>query len=128
VKDGKVIIGRIPKLQMSDNFTTFSSFVAVPYKESLLLFYNDDDDNIEREINKKPDPLHKFNKSVFVMGTIDKNGNVSRDILFKNKDNKLTTATKNCVVFDKNKIGLYAQNVYTFLGPGKDKIGMLEIK
>ncbi len=128
LKDGKVVIARIPKLQMSDNFTTFSSFVAVPYKESLLVFYNDDDDNIEREITKRPDPLHKFNKSVFVMATIDKNGNVSRDILFRNRDNKLTTATKNCVVFDKNKIGLYAQNVYTFLGPGKDKIGILEIK
>jgi hypothetical protein len=127
-KDGKVIIARVPKMQSSTNVRTFSNFKAITYKESLLLFYNDDDDNIDRDILKRPDPLIKFNKSVFVMATIDKAGNVTRDILFKNKDNKLTTATRECVIVDKNKIGLYAQKLGGFFTAAKDMIGILEVK
>jgi hypothetical protein len=127
-KDGKVIIARVPKMQSSRNVRAFSNFVAMPYKESLLLFYNDDDDNIDREITKKPDPLFKFNKSVFVMAIIDKTGSVTRDILFKNRDNKLTTATRECMLFDKNKIGLYAQKLGGFFTSAKDMIGVLEVK
>ncbi len=126
--DGKTVIGRIPKMQTSRDITYFSTFKTMTYKNKLLVFYNDDDDNIDRDIEKKPDPLHKFNKSVFVMGVIDDKGAVSREILYRNKDNKLTTATSQCMRIDKNKIGLYAQKLGGFFSAGKDKIGIMEIK
>ena len=127
-KDGKALIARIPKMQTSIDVRTFSNFKALAYNNKLLVFYNDDDDNIDRDINKKPDPLHKFNKSVFVMGSIDNAGNVSREILFRNKDNKLTTAVRECVQIDERKIGLYAQKLGGFFSSAKDMVGILEIK
>ncbi len=126
-QDGKAIIARIPKMQSSANIRYFSNFKALPYKNKLLVFYNDDDDNIDRDIEKKPDPLHKFDKSVFVMGSIDDGGNVSREILFRNKDNKLTTAVRECMTLDGNKIGLYAQKLRGLFSSAKDMVGIMEI-
>jgi len=126
-QDGKSVIARIPKMQSSVNVRFFSNFKALPYNDKLLVFYNDDDDNIDREIEKKPDPLHKFNKSVFVMGSIDKAGNVSREVLFRNKDNKLTTAVRECMQIDKKRIGLYAQKLGGLFTSGKDMVGIMEI-
>jgi len=127
-KDGKVIIGRIPKMQQSIDVRAFSNFKILPYNDKLLVFYNDDDDNINRDINKKPDEFTKFNKSVFVMGSFDKAGNVTRDVLFKNKDNKLTTATRECVQIDKNRIGLYAQKLGGVFSSAKDMVGIMTIQ
>ncbi len=127
-KDGKTIIARIPKMQSSRDVRIFSNFKALPYKDKLLVFYNDDDDNIDREITKKPDPLYKFNKSVFVMGVIDNTGNVSREILFRNRDNKLTTAVRECKRIDNSRIGLYAQKFGGLFAPAKDKVGIIEIQ
>jgi hypothetical protein len=127
-QDGKTIFARVPKMQSSKNFRMYSKGIYMPYKDKLLVFYNDDDDNIDRDINKKPDPLYKFNKSVFVMAEIDSKGNVTRNILFRNRDNKLTTATNECHVIDKNRIGLYAQKLSGLFSKGKDMIGYLEVK
>ena len=127
-KDGKAIIARIPKMQTSRDIRYYSNFKALINHDKLLVFYNDDDDNIDRDINKRPDPLHKFNKSVFVMGVIDKGGNVSREILYRNKDNKLTTATRVCMQIDKTRLGLYAQKLGGLFSSGKDMIGILEVK
>ena len=126
--DGKAVIARIPKMQTSRDVRYFSNFKTLAYHNKLLVFYNDDDDNIDRDIEKKPDPLHKFNKSVFVMGVISDNGAVSREILFRNKDNKLTTATRECMRIDKNRIGLYAQKLGGIFSSAKDMIGIMEIK
>jgi hypothetical protein len=126
--DGKTVIARIPKMQTSRDVRYFSNFKALPYKNKLLVFYNDDDDNIDRDIEKKPDPLHKFNKSVFVMGVIGEGGDVTREILFRNKDNKLTTATRECMRIGKNRIGLYAQKLGGIFSSAKDMVGIMEIK
>lgn len=126
--DGKTTYARVPKMQVSRDIRMYSNGLYIPYKDKLLVFYNDDDDNIDRDINKKPDPLYKFNKSVFVMAEIDNKGNVNRNILFRNKDNNLTTAVRESNVFDKSRIGLYAQKLSGLFSKGKDKIGLLEIK
>jgi hypothetical protein len=126
-KDGKTNIARIPKLQISNYIADYIGVKVLPYKDKLLVFYNDNDDNVDREIGKKSNPLKKFNKSVFVMGTFDKNGNVSRDFLFRNSDNKPTTAVNTCVQIDKNRIGLYAQRLGSTFSSAKDMIGILTI-
>ena len=127
-KDGKVIIGRIPKMQISAVIAYFSSFKAVPYNNKLLIFYNDSPDNIDRDITKKPDDFNKFNKSVFVMGSFDEQGNLTRDVLFKNKDNKLTVAVSECMKIGNNRIGLYAQKIGGIFSAAKDMVGILDIK
>jgi len=128
-KEGKVVIGRIPKMQTSRDIRYFSNFKAVPYKNKLLTFYNDDEDNIERDITKKPDAVTRFNKSVFVMGAFDEQDNVTRTVLFNNKDNnKLTVAVRESMQIGKNRIGLYAQKLGGLFSTAKDMVGILDIK
>jgi hypothetical protein len=128
-KDSKVVIGRIPKMQVSRDIRYFSNFKAVPYKNKLLVFYNDDEKNIERDIAKKPDDVTNFSKSVFVMGTFDEQDNVTRTSLFNNKDNnKLTVAVRESMLIGKNRIGLYAQKLGGLFSTAKDMVGILDIK
>ncbi|GGH76447.1 hypothetical protein HNQ91_004369 [Filimonas zeae] len=127
-KNGTHAICRIPKMQISRDIKSYSSFKALPYENKMLLFYNDDEDNVERALEKKPDQLTKFTKSVFVMATIDETGNLARKVLYTNRDMNVTTAVRECAPLDKNRIGLYAQKSAGLFSSGKDMVGILELK
>lgn len=122
------IITRIPKLQVSTNIKIYSSFKALPYNDKLVLFYNDNDDNIDKDITKRPSIHARFGKGVLMMAVIDDKGNMTRSTVFTHKDVPLTPAIRECNVLDKNRIGLYAQKIGGVFSSGKDMIGILELK
>ncbi|MFL9482475.1 hypothetical protein ACI6Q2_06815 [Chitinophagaceae bacterium LWZ2-11] len=124
---GSVVITRIPKMQNSKNIQIYSSFKAMPYKNKLLLFYNDTDGNIDRDLSKKPDDFHNFQKSVFSMAVVDAKGNLTRSILSDYKDTKLITAIKECKRIDNKRLGLYAQKLQGFFSWGRDMVGILQV-
>jgi hypothetical protein len=126
--NGSTIITRIPKMQSSRNYNMYSNFKALPYKDKLLIFYNDERDNLERDIVKRPDDLQKFNKSMLAMATIDAKGNLNRSGVFDHREMKLTTAVRESCVLDDKHIGLYAQKGGGLFSAAKDMIGILEIK
>ncbi len=126
-KTGKSTFVRIPKMQESKDFTMCSGFVAQTYGNKLFLFYNDDKDNVTRDLTKKPETCTRFGKSSFVMTTIDEKGAFTRDELFSNKDLPVTTCIKYCSKLAKNKISLYAQKIDA-LSASKDMLGCLELK
>lgn len=127
--DGKSTVYRIPKMQTSTGyFFEASSFMALEYKNKLCLFYNDNKDNITRDMQKKPEECSNFGKSSFVMATIDEKGEITREEIFTNKDLSVTTCTYYSYVLSKNKINLYARKIAS-LFPGKDcMMGYLELK
>jgi len=123
-KDGKAICSRIPKLQLEGSSRWYSSFKMLPYEDKLLIFYNDDPDNANKDINKKPDDVKGFTKCSFVMACIDKEGKVTRQILFNAKDNNIIPAINISAQPDKNRILLYGFTV----PPVSDRIGILTIQ
>jgi hypothetical protein len=124
---GKSTFVRIPKMQYSTDFTAASGFVTLTYKNKLYFFYNDDKDNIIRDLAKKPESCTRFGKSSFVMTTVDEKGAFTREELFTNKDLAVTNCTIFCGVLSKNKISLYAQKIDALSG-SKDMLGCLELK
>jgi len=123
----KTTFVRVPKMQYTTEWWSASSFVALTYKNKLYLFYNDDKDNLERDLIKKPERCTRFGKSTFVMTTIDEKGAFTREALFSNKDMDLTNCTTLCGRLAKNKISLYAQKIDA-LSASKDMLGCLELK
>jgi hypothetical protein len=126
--NGSVILCRLPKMQSSKEKRNFSNFKALPYKDKVVIFYNDERDNVDRDLNRKPDDISNFNKCVFVMATIDSKGKMERQILFDHKDVPLSVAVRNSPLIGDNRIGLYAQKNGGLFSAAKDMIGTLELK
>ena len=125
--DNKIFITRIPKMQSSVNIRIYSNFQALPYQDKLTLFYNDEKDNIDREIQRKPDDVRKFGKSVLAMAVIDAKGNLTRSAVYDHREMNLTTCIRECRVLDNRRIGLYAQKGGGLFSSAKDMIGILEV-
>ncbi len=126
--NGKVVITRVPKMQSTINVRIYSNFKAIPYKDKLLIFYNDDADNITRDIAKRPETIDKFSHSVLTMAVIDDNGNLNREVIQENRNAKLVPAIRESYIIDDNTIGLYAQRGAGIFAAAKDMTGILEVK
>ena len=126
--NSKIVITRVPKMQNSGTYRIYSNFLALPYKDKLLLFYNDDRDNAEREITKRPEDISKFGKSIFAMAVIDSKGNLNRSTIYDHKEMNLTTAVRECKPLDSKRIGLYAMRGGGLFSAAKDMIGMLQVE
>lgn len=85
-KAGKATFTRVPKDQSMTDYNGCLGYYATTYKDKLLLFYNDDKDNLERDLEKAPDDIRKFKNAVLVVATIDAKGNLSRQGIYNNDD------------------------------------------
>lgn len=126
-KDNKIFITRIPKMQSSRNSCIYSNFQVLPFNDKLVFFYNDEKDNIDRDIAKKPDDVSKFGKSVLAMAVIDAKAGLTRTIIYDHRDMDLTTCIRESRPLDSKRIGLYAQKGGGLFSSSKDMIGILEI-
>ena len=127
--DGKYVICRIPKMQDIDYTVKYNSFKALTYNDKLVLFYNDNDDNLDRDLAKKPETMTRPNKCVFMTATVDSKGNLDRKIVFNHKEVKLTVATNECFLLDEQHLGIYGiQPGGGFFSSAKDMVGILELK
>jgi hypothetical protein len=93
-KAGKAVFTRIPKKQEYIGSPTFLGYYPLLYKDNLLLIYNDDKNNISRDINKSPNGISKFKNSVLAAATIDAQGNLIRQSIYTNSDEDFITIPK----------------------------------
>ncbi len=126
-KAGKVVVTRIPKYQFSGS-PLFEGFTALPYKDKLLLFYNDDRDNVTQDITKRPDDVKNFNKSILLMAAVSPTGDVARSMVIDNRKEDLTSCPELSGKLDGNRIVLYSRKGLGIFGPAKEYVGMLEVK
>ncbi|MEJ7625685.1 MAG: hypothetical protein WKF35_02390 [Ferruginibacter sp.] len=85
-KDGKATFTRIPKNQKMINSTIFMGYFPMIYNDKLVILYNDDEDNIKRDLEKAPDDVRSFKKAVFAAATIDARGNLTRQSIYSHRD------------------------------------------
>lgn len=127
VTDKKTNFIRVPKWQETVNTGLYSSFKALTSKNKLYLFYNDDRDNVERDLSKRPDDMVRFTKSVLAVAALDQNDNLSRSAVYDHKQMKLTTCVNVCQKLSNDKIGLYAQRTGGLFSSSKDMVGILQV-
>lgn len=110
--NGKVAFTRVPKYQQEDNDNTLLSFYPYLYQNKLILLYNDDKDNAEKDLSKSPDAISNFKRAVLMAASIDDNNNMSRDIIMdvKSSDDFITNMKlvqkidNNTLIFTQNKM------------------------
>lgn len=79
--ENKVVFSRIPKLRVIAQNFIGSSYYALPYKDRVVILYNDHKDNLGQQIDKKPKRSDNYSNSVLVAATMNANGIVKREIL-----------------------------------------------
>ncbi|MDI9320523.1 MAG: hypothetical protein QM530_08640 [Phycisphaerales bacterium] len=126
-QDENVTFTRIPKHQIEEGDNSLLSFYPLMYHNKLILLYNDDKDNVDKELEKSPDAISNFKKSVLMAASIDENNKLSRDIIMdaKKSDNFVTRIPKiqkiddNTLIFTQARIKLMST---------KTRYGTLTIK
>jgi hypothetical protein len=122
-----VTFTRIPKYQMEDNDNSFLSFYPLLFGNKLILLYNDDKDNAEKDLSKSPDAISNFKKSVLMAASIDENNQLSRDIIMDVRDSddyvtkipKIQKIDNNTLIFTQAKAKVMST---------KTRFGTLSIK
>jgi hypothetical protein len=91
--NGKVSFQRLPRNQQtmnavsSTNITASNSFTPTYFRDKLLLFYNDDEDNINKNMNEKPGKFQTESKSVLTAAIMTHDGKLTaRKVVFSHKD------------------------------------------
>ena len=125
-KDGKATFTRLPKNQKFINSTIFMGVYGFIHKDNLVLLYNDDKDNVDRDLSKKPDDIMKFKNSVFVAATIDMKGNLSRQAIFSNDDDDYITLPTRTIKATDNSYIIVADLLKIF--KRRTKYGVLTVK
>jgi hypothetical protein len=92
-KNDGVVFGRIPKGRVSAGSDIGDSFYPVAFKDQVIIFYNDHESNVKKDITKSPDRSDNYKNSVLVAATISADGTVKREILMDlSSDNYLPVA------------------------------------
>jgi hypothetical protein len=101
----KTTIGYIPKFRASFGSTIGDSYYAFPYKNQLLIFYNDYEDNLKLDIWAKFDMSNNYTKTVLVAASMDSNGKIKREkILDLTEDSFLPVGQDMVPTTDKSLI------------------------
>ncbi len=131
-KNGKFIYTRIPKDQSDENYKAYISHFSFYNGNKLIFLYNDDKDNAERDLNKKPADMNMdkhSRKSVLTAAVIDEKGNLQRQVIYEHGDDKYITVipkfkllTINTIFAAKTKTGSVMEDIR------HQKYGVIEIK
>ncbi|MEO5647868.1 MAG: hypothetical protein ABIQ56_05865 [Chitinophagaceae bacterium] len=135
-----VVFTRLPKMQESAYGANSGDFLlsggrkqfvysydAVVYRDKLLLFYNDDEDNVTRDLAKRPDDMIKVKKSAFSCATFNRKGELEkREIVFSHRDMDGYMTSSTLYQVTENTWSLFALNLGFF--KYGTKIGKLTIK
>ena len=71
-------VTRIPKFRVSAASTVGDSYSAFPYKQNVIIFYNDNDNNLNKDISASPARSSNYSNVVMVAAVIGPSGEVTR--------------------------------------------------
>lgn len=110
--DGNVAFTRIPKYQTQTSSNAYLSIYPFLYQNKLILLYNDNKDNVDKDLSKSPDGIIMSKRAVLMAATIDEKNQLSRDVIMdvKGSDNYITNISwitkidKNTLMFTQKKL------------------------
>ncbi len=124
--DGKAVFTRIPKNQKFTNSNLFLGFYPIVYGDKLVLLYNDDKDNVERPLDKRPDDVVNFKRSIFLAATLDARGIVSRQSVYSHLDEEYITIPTSVAKISDTKYLVVSDLLKLF--KKRTRFGVMEMK
>ena len=108
------------------NSTLFLGIFSFVENDKLIILYNDDEDNIDRDLEKKPDDVMNFKKSVFAAATIDSKGNMTRQAIYSHRDETYVTIPTGTTRISPTKFLIISDLLKTF--KKRTRFGVMTLK
>ena len=126
--DGKMIFTRIPKRQTNDGDNSYLSFFSFYKGNNLVLIYNDEKKNLEKEISDMPKEIEPHKRgTVLVAATIDQKGNLAREVIYEHTDDKYVTLPRISRAISNHDILLTKTKTGKTFDWEYNKVGVLHI-
>ncbi len=104
LKNGTANFYCIPKYRVSAAKTIGDSYAAVPFKNRLLVFYNDYENNLERDINLPANPSNVYIKSVLAVAYLGDQGAIVRKMVIDQTRDKFLPVGDMAAPLTANKL------------------------
>ncbi len=115
-KKDNVVLSRIPRNR--ENFeSTGDGYYALPYKNSMIVFYNDHESNLKNSLSDMPTSSDNYKNSVLVAATVSADGDIKREIVIDLKDDNFISFPSSARLFSST----------TVLFPFRKIIGQMKI-
>lgn len=125
-KDGNAIFTRIPKKQISSSGTSQLGFFPMVFGDKLVLLYNDDRDNVDKDLSKKPDAVTNFKRSVFMAATVNAKGVLTRQAIYDHRDEDYVTHPSSIRKIEDNSYLISSNLMKKF--KRRTRFGVLKVK
>ncbi len=125
-KTGKATFTRIPKDQSSTYYFDHLGYHATVVDDKLVLFYNDDEDNMTRDLSKSAQIYSGGKKAVFAAAIIDAKGNLTRRAIYSYRDEKLVVLPYYITRISDSKYSLLGTRAS--IVSSRTQFGVLEMK
>lgn len=76
-----VVFSRVPKYRVSAGSRMGDSYTAIPYKDKVIFFYNDEVKNLEKDIYEEPSNSNVYKNVALVAAVAYPDGTVKREIV-----------------------------------------------
>jgi hypothetical protein len=123
----KAVYTKVPKYAQHDYTNGALSHYHTVYKDSRIFFYNDDKDNLEKDVEAKPSTLKDINDAVLVAGIIKADGSFSRQIIAEPED-KFTAVVISADDIEPLKLLVPMEKFKTMGFSGKKRYLVITIK
>ena len=125
--DGKIIYTHLPKKQEESPFWTHISIRYMNHGNDLVLFYNDNKKNVAGQLSQNPQATDSLGNSVFVMATINANGEVRLQVPFSNDDPEMMADLIHCHPMGADVMSLYVYKTRKF-ARSQFQLGLLKLE
>lgn len=127
VNDQSVGFTRIPRwLYWNQCSFPFGAMRTASFNNKLVLFYNDDPDNLQQSLDKGPKESTKRSKSVLAMAVVDEKGQLTRSAVYHHSTDKSLTSIADCVMANARRMAVLAKEYNSPDEAGEYRYGWLE--
>ena len=126
--NGNMIFTRIPKKQKIEDYSSYTSFYSFYRGNQLILIYNDDKKNVDRDLSKAPDEVQPDRRSSVLMAAIiDEKGALRREIIYEHNDDDYVTVPQFSRTISGNNILLTKIKTGKVFEWEATKVGVLNV-
>jgi hypothetical protein len=121
------VFARIPKIRKSAQSTIGDSYVAFPFQNKVVVFYDDVAINLNKSITERPHGSDVYNNLIMAAAVIEADGTVNRSVLIDLTKESYLAVTEYLVINDPHSMLIPLQKIKN-LGGISDKMRWARIK
>lgn|GEM_PF-5621113 len=105
------VFSRIPKYRRSAESMIGDSYTAIPFQNKVIIFYDDNDDNLKKVITESPSNSNVYKNLVLVAAIVEPDGTVTRKLVLDMKDENYLAVTESMIKDGSGKMLIPLQKI-----------------